>query len=150
MKKYAVFSTLSFVSVFIMIELIMSNKAGFTIYAGFNWLIHVELFSWTHLLTWMLQGAALSFAAFLYMKPNESLADGFRFGLITGLLFSIVVLFNMMGKVDHNTYQFFADSLLPLTGLYILGFTISGWLFGLMFELFAPEFPTIKNLWSMV
>ncbi len=149
MKKYAIYSTLSFTFVFFMIELIMSAKAGFTIYAGYNWLIHTELLTWTHLLTWMVQGAALSFAAFLYIKPKESLSDGFRFGLITGLLFSILVLFNMMGQVDHMTYLFFANSLLPLTGLYVLGFAISGWLFGLMFEIFAPEFPTIKSLWSM-
>jgi len=149
MKKYAIYSTLSFTFVFFMIELIMSTKAGFTTYAGYNWLIQIELFTWTHFLTWMIQGAALSFAAFLYIKPDYSLSDGFRFGLITGLLFSIIVLFNMMIQVDHITYQFFGDSLLPLTGLYVLGFAISGWLFGLMFEVFTPEFPNIKKLWSL-
>lgn len=149
MKKYVIYSTLSFTFVFFMIELIMSAKAGFTIYAGYNWLVQTELLTWAHLLTWMAQGAALSFAAFLYIKPTESLSDGFRFGLITGLLFSIMVLFNMMVQVDHITDQFFANSLLPLTGLYVLGFAISGWLFGLMFEIFTPELPTIKNLWSI-
>jgi len=149
MKKYIIYSTLSFSFVFFMIELIMSNKAGFTVYAGFNWLVHTELLTWTQCLTWLSQGATLSFTAFLYMKPTESLADGFRFGLITGLLFSLVVLFNMMWQLDHITNLFFAQSLLPLTGLYVLGFTITGWLFGLMFELFAPNFPSIKSLWSM-
>ncbi len=149
MKKYAIYSTLSFTFVFFMIELIMSSKAGFNTYAGYNWLIPTELFTWTHALTWMLQGLALSFAAFLYINTEDSLADGFRFGLITGLLFSIMVLFNMMVQVDHITYQFFADALLPLTGLFVLGFAIAGWLFGLMFEVFTPEFPSVKVLWSM-
>ncbi len=149
MKKYAIYSTLSFTFVFFLIELIMSNNAGFSTYAGFNWLIPLELLTWSHLLTWMIQGSALSFAAFLYIKPKESLSDGFRFGLITGLLFSIMVLFNMMGQVDHIANTFFADSLLPLTGLYLLAFMLSGWLFGLMFEIFTPEFPSIKKLWSL-
>lgn len=149
MKKYAIYSTLSFTFVFFMIQLIMSTKAGFNTYAGYNWLVQIELMTWTHLLTCVVQGAVLSLAAFLYIKPKESLTDGFRFGLITGLLFSIIVLFNMMFQVDHITYQFFADSLLPLTGLYVLGFAISGWLFGLMFEVFTPEFPNIKTLWSI-
>lgn len=149
MKKYAIYSTLSFTFVFFMIELIMSGQAGFNTYAGFNWLIPTELFTWSHFLTWMLQGLALSFAAFLYINPADSLSDGFRFGLITGLLFSIVVLFNMMVQIDHITYQFFADSLLPLTALFVLGFAISGWLFGLVFEVFTPAFPSVRVLWSM-
>ncbi len=149
MKKYAIYSTLSFTFVFFMIETIMSSKAGFNTYAGYNWLIHTDIFTTEHFLVWMVQGAALSFAAYLYIKPEYSLADGFRFGLITGLLFSVIVLFNMMIQVDHITYLFFANSLLPLTGLYILGFAISGWLFGLMFEVFTPEFPSVKKLWSL-
>jgi uncharacterized integral membrane protein len=149
MKKYAIYSTLSFTFVFFMIETIMSSKAGFNTYAGFNWLIHTEIFTIEHFLIWMLQGAALSIAAFLYINTEDSLADGFRFGLITGLLFSILVLINMMVQIDHITYQFFADALLPLTGLYVLGFAIAGWLFGLMFEVFTPEFPSVKVLWSL-
>lgn len=149
MKKYFVFSTLSFTWVFFLIELIMSTDVGFTTFANFNWFISPSLLYWTNIVTWLVQGLALSFAAYLYMTPEDKLAGGFRFGLITGLLFSLLALFNMMWQIDHNSYGFFAESLLPLTGLYVLGFAISGWFFGLMFEVFSPEFPTIKKLWSV-
>lgn len=149
MKKYLTFSVLSFIFVFLLIELIMSSKPGFTTYAGFNWFINPELISWNQVITWLIQGLALSFAAFLYMNPEDKLSGGFRFGLITGLLFSIIVLFNMMWQLESTMYQFFADGLLPLTGLYVLGFALSGWLFGLMYELFTPELESNKDLWSL-
>lgn len=150
MKKYLFFSTLSYTLVFLTIELIMSTKPGFTTFAGFNWLINQELINSSHLISCLLQGLTLSFAAFLYMNPEDKISGGFRFGLITGLLFAILVLFNMMWQVDSNIYQFFADSLLPLTTLYISGYALSGWLFGLMFELFTPELKSNRDLWSLV
>ncbi|MEZ5471100.1 MAG: hypothetical protein R3E90_04915 [Marinicella sp.] len=149
MKKYLLFSVLSFTLVFLLIELIMSNKPGFVTYAGFNWFINPDLISWDHVLTCLIQGLALSFAAFLYMNPEDKLSGGFRFGLITGLLFSIIVLFNMMWQVESNMYPFFAEGLLSLTGLYVLGFALSGWLFGLMFELFTPELGSNRDMWSL-
>jgi hypothetical protein len=149
MNKYLTFSTLAFTFVFFMIELIMSSSAGFNTYAGFNWLINSEMLSLSHLAGWLIQGLALSYAAFLYLRPEDGMAGGFRFGVITGLLFSLLVLFNMMWQLETIHYGFFAESLLSLTTLYVLGFTISGWLFGLMFELFSPEFPNVRQLWSL-
>jgi hypothetical protein len=139
----------SFTLVFLLIELIMSTKPGFITYAGFNWFINPEIIALDHIFTWLIQGLALSFSAFLYMNPKDKLSGGFRFGLITGLLFSIIVLFNMMWQLEPNIYTFFAESLLPLTGLYVTGFALSGWLFGLMFELFTPELKSNKDLWSL-
>ena len=149
MNKYLVFSTLSFTLVFFLIELIMSGHSGFSTFAGFNWLINLNILSLSHLSVWLLQGLVLSMAAFIYLKPNEGMAGGFQFGMITGLLFTLLVLFNMMWQIDAIDYGFFSESLLTLTGLYVLGFTISGWLFGLMFELFSPEFPSVRQLWSL-
>ncbi|MFC3192894.1 hypothetical protein ACFODZ_01445 [Marinicella sediminis] len=149
MKQYLTFSTLSFVLVFFLIELIMSADSGFRTYAGYNWLIHTEILSVSHILTWIAQGLVLGFAAFVYLRPEEGMAGGIQFGVITGWLFTLLVLFNMMWQVEAIDYGFFAESLLPLTGLYVLGFTISGWLFGLMFELFSPEFPSVRQLWSL-
>lgn len=149
MKKYMFYSTLSFTFVFFLIEMIMSGHADFITFAGFNWMIQTEVLSLSHTLTWLLQGAALSMAAYVYMNPDDGLAGGFRFGLITGLLFTLMVLFNMIWQVQHISYGFFADSLLSLSGLYVLGFALSGWLFGLMFEIFTPEFNDMKKLWSL-
>lgn len=150
MKKYLFFSTLSFSMVFILIELIMSTKPGFITYAGFSWFINPEIISATHVVSCLIHGLALSFAAYLYMNPTDKISGGFRFGLITGLLFSIIVLFNMMWQIEPQIYRFFAGSLLPLTGLYVLGFTLTGWLFGLMFELFTPELKSNRDMWSLV
>lgn len=149
MKKYLLFSVLSFTLVFLLIELIMSTKPGFITYAGFNWFINPEILTLNHVFMWLIQGLALSVAAFLYMSPEDKLSGGFRFGLITGLLFSIIVLFNMMWQLEPNLYLFFAEGLLPLTALYVMGFAISGWLFGLMFELFTPELESNQDMWSM-
>lgn len=149
MKKYLLFSTLSFTVIFLLIEMIMSNKPGFVTYAGFSYLINPELISPLHLLNILLQGFALSFAAFLYMNPQDKLSGGFRFGLMTGLLFAIIVLFNMMWQLESGMYPFFAEALLPLTSLYVMGFAISGWLFGLMFELFTPELTSNQDMWSL-
>ena len=149
MKKYYIYSTLSFVLVSLLIEIMMSSQAGFTTFTGFNWFISTDLVNPTKLFTWSVEGLALSFAAFLYIKPKSTISDGFRFGLITGFLFTLIILFNMMFKIDHSHYPFLADSLLTLSALQLLAFVISGWVFGLLFELFSPEFPTNKSLWSM-
>ena len=77
------------------------------------------------------------------------MVDGFRFGLISGLLFIIVILFHMLINVDHSIYPFYANSLLPLVTLQLLGFALNGWIFGLMFEVFSPKQPTHMSLWSL-
>ena len=149
MKKYYIYSTLSFVMVSLLVEIMMSSQAGFTTFAGFNWFISTELISMNNLLSWSLEGFALSFAAFLYIKQKSALSDGFRFGLITGLLFTLIILFNMMWQIDHSFYPFLADSLLALTGIQLLGFAVSGLVFGLLYEIYSPELPTNKSLWSL-
>ncbi len=149
MKKYYIYSTLSFVLVSLLIEIMMSSQSGFTTFAGFNWFISTDLINTTNLLSWSIQGLALSFAAFLYIKQKSAMYDGVRFGLIAGFLFTLIILFNMMWQIDHSHYPFLANSLLSLTGLQILGFTLSGWIFGLMYEIYSPKLPTIKSLWSL-
>lgn len=149
MKKYFVFSTLSFALISFLVEMMMSTQSGFTTFAGFNWFISTELISVSHILVWLIQGLALSFAAYLYIDSDTALSDGFRFGLMAGLLFILVVLFNLMFKLDHSYYSFLASSLLPLSLLQLIGFSINGWVFGLLFELFSPELPTNKTLWTL-
>ena len=149
MKKFLLFSTLSYVLISLLIELMMSGRPGFTTFAGFHWFLNPSILTTEHLLTWILQGLGLSFAGFLYINKTTPLFDGVRFGLITGLLFLMMVLFNMMVQLDTVSYQFLAESLLPLTVLYLLGFAISGWFFGLMYEAFGPQYSTPDHLWSL-
>ncbi len=149
MKKYLIFSTLSFIMISFFIELMMSSHIGFTVFAGFNWFLNPNLFSVSNVLIWTIQGLALSFAAYLYVQPKSALIDGFRFGLITGLLFIMVILFNMLIHVNHSIYPFFSEALLPLVTLQLLGFALNGWLFGLMFEIFSPKQLSQKSLWSI-
>lgn len=150
MKNYFVFATLSFTLVAATIELLMSSNAGFSTFSNYSWLLTGQILSLSHITLWLTQGLALAAAAFLFINPKSTLNDGLRFGLITGLLYILLILFNMMIQVDHSFYAFFENNLLPLVGLQLLGFAVSGWLFGLMFELFAPKFPQINGLWSMV
>ncbi len=149
MKKYHLFATLSFVFVSVLIEIMMSTHTGFTTFAGFNWFINPNMLSVSHILTWIIHGLALSFAAFLYMNRQSALADGLRFGIITGLVFVLLVLFNLMWQIDHSHYPFLAEALLPLVSLQLLGFAVSGWLFGLMYDMFSPKLSTIHSLWSL-
>ncbi len=149
MKKFYFYSTLSFILVSFLIETLMSSQAGFTTFAGFNWFINPKILSLSNVITWLLQGLALSFAASLYMQRASALVDGVRFGMITGWLFVLLILFNMMLQIDHSHYPFLADSLLPLISLQLLGFVVSGWLLGLMYEIFSPMFPTNQSLWSL-
>lgn len=149
MKKYLLFATLSFALVAVFIEIMMSSQAGFATFAGFNWFLNPNMLSLSHVLTWLLHGLALSFAAFLYMNRQSALHDGLRFGIITGLVFVLLVLFNLMWQIDHSHYPFLAEALLPLVSLQLLGFAVSGWLFGLMYDMFSPKLPTIHSLWSL-
>jgi len=149
MKNYLFYSTLSFTLVFCLIELFMSRQAGFSTFAEFNWLVDVELMSVKHMVVWLVQGFVLSFANYVYINSKHSLVGGLRFGLITGLLFTLLVLFNMMFQVDHLLYPFFADSLLALCAIYVLGFVLCGGLFGLLVVVFDTEYPGIHQLWSL-
>ncbi len=149
MKKYHLFATLSFAFISFLIEMMMSAQAGFNTFAGFNWFLSKDLLSTNQILIWLGQGIALSFAAFLYINKKNALLDGFRFGLITGLLFILLALFNLMFQLDNSHYAFLASSLLPLSLLQLIGFCINGWIFGLLFEMFSPELPTNKSLWSL-
>ncbi len=149
MKKYLIFSTLSFILVSFLIDLMMSSNPGFSTFAGFNWLLSSSLFSINNTITWSIEGLAISFAAYLYIQPRTGLVDGFRFGLITGLLFILLLLFNMMIHVNHSIYPFFSESLLPLVTLQLLGFALNGWLFGLMFELYSPKALNMTRMWSI-
>ncbi len=149
MKNYLIFSTLSFILISLLIELSMSSQIGFAIFTKFNWLLSPNLFSVHHMLTWIIHGLVLSSVAYLYIQVKTALVDGFRFGLITGLLFIMVALLNMLINVDHSIYPFYADSLLPLVTLQLLGFALNGWIFGLMFEVFSPKQSNHMNLWSL-
>ena len=149
MKKYLIFSTLSFTLISFLIELMMSSNPGFSTFKGFNWLLSSSLFSSINIITWGIEGLAISFAAYLYIQAKSALVDGFRFGLITGLLFIMLLLFNMMIQVDHSIYPFLAESLLPLVALQLLGFVLSGWLFGLMFEVFSPKSTHVNSMWTI-
>lgn len=149
MKKYLLFSTLAYALISLLIEIMMSGRPGFTTFAGFHWFLNANILTVDHLLTWVLQGLGLSFAGYLYINKTTPLFDGVRFGLITGLLFLMLMLFNMMVHLDAVSYQFFAEALLPLTGLYLLGFAISGWFFGLLYEAFGPQHSSPEHLWSL-
>ena len=146
---YLLFATLSYVLVSLMIEILMSGQPGFTTFAGFHWFLNPTILTANHMLLWFLQGLGLSFAGYLYINKFTPLFDGVRFGLITGLLFVLMMLFNMMVHLDEVSYHFFADALLPLTGLYLLGFAISGWFFGLMYEAFGPRMTDIRTQWTL-
>lgn len=149
MRSYIIFSTISYVFITAIIELLMATNPGFSTYFGFNWLLTADMWTTSHILLWSLQGLVLSFTAFVFIDSKSSLEGGLRFGLITGLLYVMVILFNMLIHVDHSYYSFFEQSLLPLVGLQLLGFAVTGWIFGLMYELFAPKFPNAKTLWSL-
>ncbi|MCX7552755.1 hypothetical protein OS175_02595 [Marinicella sp. S1101] len=149
MKIYLLFSTLSFILISFLIDLMMSNNPGFTTYAGFNGLLSTHLFSVKNTIIWGIEGLALSFAAYLYVMPKTALSDGFRFGLITGLMFVLILLFNMMFQYDYSNYPFFSDSLLPLVILQLIGFAVNGWIFGLMFELFSTNQKYTIRIWSI-
>lgn len=149
MKKYLLFSTLAYALISLLIEIMMSGRPGFTTFAGFHWFLNSNILTVDHLLTWVLQGLGLSFAGYLYINKTTPLFDGVRFGLITGLLFLMLMLFNMMVHLDAVSYQFFAEALLPLTGLYLLDFAISGWFFGLLYEAFGPQYTSPDQLWSL-
>ncbi|WP_223787345.1 hypothetical protein [Marinicella meishanensis] len=149
MKPYLTFTTLSFIMVSFLVEIMMSTQPGFITYAGFSWFISTDLINFNYLLVWTLEGLVLGTAAFAYINPKSALQDGFRFGLMTGFLFTLMVLFNVMWQIDHSHYPFLAESLLSLTLIQVLGFALSGWLFGLLYEITAPRFPNIKSLWSL-
>lgn len=127
----------------------MSTQPGFTTYAGLNWFINADLLNLNNLWVWTIEGLVLGAAAYAYINPKHALQDGFRFGLITGMLFTLMVLFNLMWQINHSYYPFLAESLLSLTLMQVLGFAFSGWLFGLLYEILAPRFPNIKSLWSL-
>ena len=132
-----------------MIELMMSTHPGFVTLTGFHWFLTPDLWQTTHVLSWLAQGLVLSFVAYLFIDSQRVIAEGLRFGLITGIVFVLLVLFNMMFQLDHTHYAFFQDSLMTLMAWQVFGLTLSGWAFGLIYALYEPQFPQIKTLWSL-
>lgn len=144
MKKYLIFSTLSYVMISLLVNFSSANDHGFMTFAAFSWYISPELLTLKSMMTCVVLGAVLSVCAYFYIQPKTALVDGFRFGLISGLVIMMVVLFNMMIHVEHDLYAFFAESLLSLVSIQLLGFVLMGWLFGLIFKISTKH--TVKQV----
>ena len=135
MKKYLFYSSLSFLLITLTVDIIHSTNSGYKTFESFNWMTSHYEFSALNVILGLIQGLVLSTVAAVYIKAKTALTDGFRFGMMAGLAIVLVELFIMLIHVNDGMYAFFTDSLLSFVVIQVIGYSVIGYLFGLLFEI---------------